>query len=162
MRSWSHRRRRIDEVEPPSWLWGVRWVNPFQVFLLLLSLVSCVSLLNASTGSAILDESLSNLNIILWGVCLGVGSIVALIGMFTPRSRRMMGMVLERAGLFLVGGAVCVYTYTVLTNVPFQQAAYVSCIQIAYGLACGYRVYQVSVGIRWTKAFLNAVVRRNE
>lgn len=131
---------------PPAW-------NPFEVFLLVLSLLSSVSLLQGTTGSAILDQRLNPVDVVGWGLCLAGGSVLALAGVYCYRGRRrlMMGLYLERAGLVLVGGAASLYTYVVLHSAAdIGDARYASAVQIAYASACFFRAWQDHQAIRWT------------
>lgn len=129
---------------PPAW-------NPFEVFLLTLSLVSSIGLLRGHSGSALLDERLSDFAVTLWGTCLMAGSGLALAGVYCYRKvdTLMPGLYLERAGLTLVGAAATAYSYVVL-----QQASDVDgvrwaiTVQIAYAAACWFRAWQGHLAIR--------------
>lgn len=132
-----------DLYSPPHW-------NPFQLFLMLLAFTSSLPLLQGQSGSAILDAQLDTVDVVLWGICLLVGSGLDLIGMLTPWRRRHFGMVIERAGLILVGGAAGIYTYVILHAAPSVGAVrYAAAIQLAFSLACVYRTYQITRALRW-------------
>lgn len=122
---------------PPAW-------NPFEVFLLGLSLVSSFGLLRGNPGSMVLDEQLNDLVVSLWGVALAAGSVTALAGVFCYRwqDTLMPGLVLERAGLLLVGTAAVVYSGVVLSAVSLDSARWPVSIQIAFAGACFFRSWQ--------------------
>jgi hypothetical protein len=122
---------------PPAW-------NPFEVFLLTLSLASSVGLLQGNTGSTVLDAHLNDLVVTLWGVALAAGSLLALAGVYCYRREAtlMPGLVLERAGLTLVGVAAAIYSAVVLSAVSFSGARWPVSIQVAYAAACFFRAWQ--------------------
>lgn len=133
---------------PPAW-------NPFHVFILALSLISSIGLLQGSTGSQVLDARLSVVDVAGWGFCLAAGSAVALAGVYFYRTRRrlMLGLYLERTGLILVGGAAAIYTYVVLHAASdLSDARYACAINLAYAAACFVRVWQDHKAIRWARS----------
>lgn len=56
--------------------------NPYQTFLMGLSVVSSLPLLSGHSGSAVMDEALSDFVVTLWGLLLLIGSLVVLAGEF--------------------------------------------------------------------------------
>lgn len=122
---------------PPAW-------NPFEVFLLVLSLASSIGLLQGNTGSTVLDAQLNDLVVSLWGIALAAGSILALAGVYCYRREAtlMPGLVLERAGLSLVGVAATIYSVVVIYSVSLSGARWAVSVQIAYAAACFFRAYQ--------------------
>lgn len=138
--------RRIIPQWPPAW-------NPFEVFLLALSVVSSVGFLRGQSGSQVLDDRLPAWEVVVWGLMLAVGSIVALLGIYCYRSRErlMLGLYLERTGLLLVGGATAVYSYVVLTTAAdVDGVRWAVTVQTAYSVACLFRAWQDHRAIRWT------------
>lgn len=131
---------------PPAW-------NPFEVFLLVLSVVSSIGFLGGHSGSQVLDDRLAAWKVIAWGLMLAVGSMIALAGIYCYRSRErlMLGLYLERTGLILIGGAAAIYSYVILVTAPDVDGVRWSVtVQMAYALACLYRAWQDHRAIRWT------------
>lgn len=87
-------------------LYGQR--NPHQAFLIGLSIIASLPLLRGQAQSTLLERELDDRTVILWGCCLLAGSLLALLGEFWP-GRTYVGLVLERGGLGLVGGAAAIY-----------------------------------------------------
>lgn len=135
------------EPKRPPWpfgAWPPAW-NPFEVFLLGLSVFSSVGLLRGNSGSQVLDERLNALNVALWGMCLLLGSLLALAGVWCYRrtSTLLPGLYLERAGLVLVGSAAAIYSGVVFFNAAdVDGVRWTVCIQMAYALACFTRAWQ--------------------
>lgn len=131
---------------PPAW-------NPFEVFLLALSVVSSIGLVRGHSGSQVLDDRLPVWEVVVWGLMLAGGSIVALVGIYCYRSRErlMLGLYLERTGLLLVGGAAAVYSYVVATTAAdVDGVRWAVTVQSAYAAACLFRAWQDHRAIRWT------------
>lgn len=123
--------------------------NPFQTFLLLLSLTASIPLIGGYAGSAALDSVLTDTATVLWGLALMLGSSLALFGTWLPHRRRV-GMLLERTGLILTGGAALIYVGAMLKDtVEVEEIRYTASIHLAYGIACWWRVFQISKSLRW-------------
>lgn len=90
--------------------------NPYQTFLLVLSVAASLPLLRGHPGSAILERQLSSDAVLLWGLCLLAGSLVALVGEFWP-GHTWVGLIFERAGIGLVAVAALVYATVVWGSV---------------------------------------------
>jgi hypothetical protein len=123
---------------PPAW-------NPFEVFILVLCIVNSVGLARGNSGSQSLDARLSVLAIVLWGVTLGVGALLALAGVYCYRRRRTLvaGLYLERSGLVLAGTAAAVYSAVVLLSAAdVNGVRYTVCVQSAFAAAAFYRAIQ--------------------
>lgn len=123
---------------PPAW-------NPFEVFLLCLSLVSSFGLIQGNSGSAVLDQYLSDAAVTLWGAALMIGSALALTGVWCYRSARQLvaGLYLERAGLVLVGAAATIYSIVLLHSAGgVAGIRWAVCVQVAYASACFFRAWQ--------------------
>jgi len=121
--------------------------NPHQLFLLVLSVVAAIGLVEGATGSTILDDALDATAVTLWGICLLTGSRTALAGMWGPRT--WTGLVVERAGLAVVGVAAGIYSWLVFAVAP--DVAYTAFVHIAYALSCLWRVRQITVRLRWVR-----------
>lgn len=140
----------MSDEKLPQWppLW-----NPFQVFLLGLSVVSSIGLLRGHSGSAVLDDRLPGWEVTAWGLMLVVGSLIALAGgvcYWTARNL-MLGLYLERTGLILVGGAAAIYSYVVLQSAASVDGVrWAVTVQSAYAAACFFRAWQDHAAIRWT------------
>lgn len=127
--------------------------NPYQTFLLVLSLYASAPLLaGRSAGSSALDEALNHATFITWGLCLLVGSLITLLGEFWP-GHTWNGLVLERTGIGLVGLGALVYSVVVFFNVH-TDVRYVVGVTAAYGLSCAWRVVQITRRLRWIRALI--------
>lgn len=123
---------------PPAW-------NPFEVFLLALSLASSIGFLQGNSGSTVLDARLSDTVVILWGIALAVGSAMALAGVYCYRKEAtlMPGLVLERSGLSLVGVAATIYSFLVIHSASdVNGVRWTVSVQAAYAAACFFRAWQ--------------------
>jgi hypothetical protein len=151
-----------ESVVPRLPKWPPAW-NPFEVFLLALSLASSIGLIQGSTGSAVLDAQLNDLVVTLWGVALDVGCLLALAGVYCYRKERtlMPGLILERAGLSLVGVAASVYSGVVIASVPFGYARWPVSVQVAFAAACFFRAWQDHRAIGRTYGIVRRAGRRD-
>lgn len=137
-------RAKITPPWPPAW-------NPFEVFLLGLSIVSSIGLLKGQSGSALLDRRLPDYEVVAWGFILAFGSMIALAGVLCYRrqSSLMLGLYLERTGLIMVGGAATIYSYVILKTAPDVAGVRWSVtVQVAYAAACFFRAWQDHRAIR--------------
>jgi hypothetical protein len=151
-----------ESVAPRLPKWPPAW-NPFEVFLLVLSLASSIGLLQGSTGSAVLDAHLNDLVVTLWGVALDVGCLLALAGVYCYRRQAtlMPGLILERAGLSLVGVAATVYSAVVITAVSFNDGSRTVSVQVAFAAACFFRAWQDHRAIGRTYGIVRRAGRRD-
>jgi hypothetical protein len=116
--------------------------HPFQTYLLALAVVSGIPLLFGRVNSGTIQESMSPLLVLAWGVMLVFGSLLALVGTYW-RGHVLTGYVLERAGLTGVGGAAFVYAITALLDVGVR-ATFSSCITAGFGIACFAQARRIS------------------
>lgn len=123
--------------------------NPFQVFLLTLGLLQSGPLLQGDAGSALLEAALPDRTVILWGWCLLIGCGVTLVGIWLPIRVAVFALVLERSGLILVAGAAAIYAYFVWNSADLDEVRYAVAIQIGFSLACVWRCFQITKGLRW-------------
>lgn len=122
--------------------------NPHQLFLLVLSMVSAITLVEGLTGSPTLDEVLPGTTVIAWGLFLLLGSATALLGMWLPRT--WTGLVVERSGLGLVSVAAMGYAGLIFVLAPDES--FTAFIHLAYGLSCAWRVRQIESRLKWVRA----------
>lgn len=135
------------QLEDPAYLQR----NPYQVFLLGLSVLASFPLLQGHASSGVLERELDDRTVAAWGLLLLVGSVVALVGEFMP-GYTWLGLVLERTGLAVVGSAAAIYTGVVLVSVSDRTGvAYLTAIQAAYALSCAWRVGQITRRMRWVR-----------
>lgn len=136
--------------------------NPHQTFLLVFSLYAAAPLLTGrSAGSAVLSEVLNQATLVTWGLCLLIGSLVALVGEFWP-GRTWDGLVLERTGVGLVGLGALLYSGVVFFTVD-SDTRYVVGVTTAYGLSCVWRVAQITKRLRWIRSLIletNAIAEK--
>ena len=121
--------------------------NPHQIFLLVLSVIAAVGLIEGVTGSQILDDALSDPAVSAWGAFLLIGSVTGLIGMWWKRT--WTGLVVERSGLFTVATAATIYSVLVIRAAP--EAAYTAFVHIAYAGSSYWRVVQITRRLRWVR-----------
>ena len=126
--------------------------NPYQTFLLILAAISSWPLLKGETGSAALEAELSDAAVMLWGVALLAGSLVALLGEFW-RGHDWTGHVIERAGLALVGVAALIYATVIWTATDLAHAdvSFAVALTAAWGAACLWRCGQITKRLAWIK-----------
>ena len=122
--------------------------NPHQLFLLVLSVVAALGLVQGATGSAILDDALTDHAVTIWGICLLTGSLTALGGMWWPRT--WSGLLVERAGLAVV--AVAAALYSILVYIAAPDVAYTAFVHVAYAGSCMWRCKQITSRLRWVRA----------
>jgi hypothetical protein len=132
--------------------------NPQQVFLLVLSLIASLPLLGGNAGSQSLESNLPDAVVIGWGICLLIGTAMALVGVLWPRAKvygrpqRWISLVLERSGLLLTAAAIFIYALVITTSAPdFNGVRYVVALNAAYGLFCLWRVVQITLGLYWRR-----------
>lgn len=138
MRTWKSASPTDPNSWPPAW-------NPFQVFLLGLCIVNSLGLARGNSGSQALDARLSIVAVVLWGVTLGLGAILDLIGVYCYRQRRTLvaGLYLERSGLVLAGSAAAVYSIVVFFSAAdVDGVRFAVCVQTAFAAAAFYRAWQ--------------------
>lgn len=132
-------RRRIEGQQGSAFLASSR--HPFQLFLLVLSIVSGIPLLlGIERGPATIESLLPDGMVYMWGLLLTVGSATALIG--SLMSNRINGILVEQWGLLVVAVTTIFYGVGILLVVGrtgIQPAA----IILAFGLACAYRWYEL-------------------
>lgn len=151
----SHEPDQTRVTWPPAW-------NPFQLFLLALSLVSSVGLLQGKSGSQLLDARLNDFAVSLWGAALAIGSLLAMAGVWCYRHphRLMSGLYLERGGLVLVGAAASVYSFVVLHSAAdVSGVRFTASVQIGYAAACFFRSWQDHRAITQTKRLYRTLQR---
>lgn len=135
-------RRPHDPLVPPK--------NPFESFLLALSLASAIPLCLGAGTSQALEDRLTQPAVEAWGWSLLIGSLIAMIGLFAPARWRFEGLLLERAGLILVCGAATIYTTAILSfAADLDTVRYAAAVQIAYAAACFWRCVQITALMRW-------------
>lgn len=124
----------------------VRRRNPFQLFMFGLSLAAVGPLLLGYPGSSALDRALPNWVVVAWGMCLLVGTLAALAGMFWPWrwGGRWYGWAFERGGCILIGAGVASYAVVVASEAhPFSDVRWTVFVQGAYAAACWVRAWQI-------------------
>lgn len=122
--------------------------SPFEAFLLLVSLVAVLPLLQGDPGSAALEAALNDGTIIVWGLALGAGSTLALTGLWW-RGGIWASWLLERAGLMLVCVAALVYGAVIVEAAgSVDEIRYAAAVQTGYSAACAWRCWQITRDMR--------------
>lgn len=134
--------------------------SPYQTFLLVLCVISSWPLLRGESGSGALEQELSDPAVILWGVCLLTGSVIALVGEFWA-GRTWTALVIERAGLVLVGLAAIIYATVVWLNTETRPAdvSFLVSLTSAWGTACLWRCWQITRRLAWMRGLLTSLGR---
>jgi hypothetical protein len=126
--------------------------HPFELFILVLGLISGGPLLFGKIRPGSTEELLNPVMLQIWAWMLVTGCAVALVGALW-RWQVTTGLLLEQLGLVAVGAGVVIYTASLLYagTGRFLSAAIIG----GFGLACLWRVWQIQ---RWVRA----VVRLSE
>lgn len=122
--------------------------HPFEVFLLVLSIVSGLPVMLGNVTPGSVAEALSPWAQKAWGAGLTVGAVVCLLGVLMTRPNpravtvSVTGMVIEQVGLVMVGGACLVYAAALVGYVG-RGAGVSAAIVLAYGASCLWRWHQI-------------------
>lgn len=137
--------------------------NPHQTFLLLFSLFAGLPVvLGGESASAALDDAVSPALVTAWASSLLVGSLIALVGEFW-RGHTWHSLIIERAGLSLVGTGGAFYSVVLYCTVPDPAGArYVVGITAAYALSCLWRCVQITRRLRWIRGVVEEVNQAHE
>lgn len=145
-------RDREPEIEPVIPLPPKEPRNPFETLLLLWIALASLSFAAGDPGSKLLEEALPERTVILWGAAAMIGSVTALAGVVMTRWTRD-GLVLERTGLILVGGAALVYGLVVYGSAAHvEDVRYITGVQMGLALACGWRAVHITKRLRWARS----------
>ena len=132
--------------------------DPRAVFILALSVFSGITALVLQAAPESLEAVLPRWGVITWGVSLGLGSLVTLIGM---ARQTVNGIVIEQIGSVMVGAATIFYSILAIVErgpAPIQTVG----IVLAWGLSSLVRWAQLqslihdSVKRAEKRAFLEA------
>lgn len=92
-----------------------------------------------SSITRVLDEPI----LIIWGILLSVGSIVALIGIIWPW-RETTALVVEQIGLIAVAGASLIYAVVLLSQLnSIMGASVLTAFVGGFGIAAIWRAIQI-------------------
>lgn len=130
--------------------------NTYQTFLLALSILASFPLLHGDPSSALLARVLPNLTVMVWGWTLLAGSVIALVGQFWP-GHTWTGLVIERAGITLVGAGAAFYAGVVWYSADGHGVAYMVAVTTAYALSCGWRTLQITRRLKWMKGLIQEI-----
>lgn len=120
--------------------------DPRAVFILALSVFSGFTTILVEAGPQTLESLMPRWGVVVWGVCLGLGSLLALVGLARDTD---WGIVTEQVGCVMVGVATIFYSILGL-YVLGPQASSVISIVLGWGLACILRWYQLQLLIHDT------------
>lgn len=121
--------------------------NPFEIYLLALSLVSTAPLALGFTRPPTSLSSELGVWARVWGIALCIGSLVALVGIMWRRPKNpikfsVTGLVVEQVGLVAVGGATIYYATAILLLVG-NRGLVTSGIVLAYGAAAATQAWRI-------------------
>lgn len=126
--------------------------NPFETFLLIWTAIAASGFTTGDPGSELLKNILPTKAVVLWGAAAMIGSIAALVGMTIQRWSND-GLVLERTGVLLVGGAAAIYGYVCQHNAhDFSDVRYVVSVQYGLAMAALWRAWHITKRLRWARS----------
>lgn len=137
----------MTSVHAPRWLRAIltpaaRYpADPRAVFILALSVFSGLTALAVEAAPGTLRALLPHWGVILWAVCLALGSLVTLIGM---ARQTLAGIIAEQIGSVMVGVATVYYSCLVFILVGADAVQTVGII-LAWGVACFIRWVQLQL-----------------
>ena len=115
--------------------------DPRAVFILALSVFSGLLSLAAEESPGTLESTVPEWGIVLWGVGLGFGSLLALLGLTRDT---VNGIVIEQVGSVMVGVAAMFYSAIALWVVGGSAGQPVMII-LGWGIACLIRWIQLQL-----------------
>jgi hypothetical protein len=126
--------------------------NPFEIFILILGLVSGTPILTGHAEPTSVVALLDPVLLHIWAWMLTAGCALALAGVLWPK-RPHTGFLIEQVGLVAVGAGVVIY---VVALAQIHDPGRVLAIGIAtgFGLACWWRVWLIQ---RWIKSLISLV-----
>lgn len=142
--------------------------NPFELFVLLLGVISGFPLLLGAPAPGSTTALLGNQLAFVWGCILCGGCIVALVGVWWTwwgwvarwrglgrmRLTEATGLAIEQVGLVAVGVGCMIYAYGVHRAGEPPGRYIAAALVCALGLACWWRAGQIR---RWVKAAIREV-----
>ena len=143
--------------------------HPFQVFMLMTSVVSSLPNLAGEATAGSVEVLLPHVVVVGWGVTLLAGCVVALVGSYW-RGSYANGLTMERVGCILAGSAAIVYgllvpvvAWTTLGHAPPFPVFTATGIILGVGAACLQRAYDIgTILIRAGQEHSNPVSREGE
>lgn len=115
--------------------------DPRAVFILALSVFSGITTIAVEQGPETLESLMPRWGVITWGLSLGLGSLLALVGLARDTDS---GIVTEQIGCVMVGVATTFYCSLALWSVGIG-ALPVLTIVFGWGLACFVRWVQLQL-----------------
>lgn len=126
-------------VDPTMWR-----RSPFQLFLLLLTLVAGIPIMLGVADNQV-TEAMGSPYAFLWGLFLTIGSVFSLIGSLWPAAPET-GMLIERTGLVALAGASFVWVVLVFSRIGWP-AAYSGLLTLGFGIACAAQIFWIEKNI---------------
>lgn len=120
--------------------------NPFQVFLLLVSLLNGTASLFGSYGAGSVAQYASNINLFIWGFLLFIGSLATLMGMYWLGDKRD-GLLVKRMGLVALASPTLIYGIILLMSSD-GHARYAGMIMMGFTLAAAIQAHRVNSHIK--------------
>lgn len=126
--------------------------HPFEVYLLLLSIVSGLPILFGSPAPGSIEAAMPHWGVRVWGAGLALGAVVALLGVLKTRpdskarTVSVTGLVLEQVGLVMVASSTLLYVVVALVYVGVSAIVPIG-IVAAYGISCLMRWVQIQRAI---------------
>jgi hypothetical protein len=115
--------------------------DPRAVFILVLSVLSGITTMLVEQGPETLESVMPRWSVIVWGLILGVGSLIALIGLERDTD---WGIITEQIGCVMVGVACIFYSVIALYSAGVGATPALA-IVLGWGLACIARWFQLQL-----------------
>ena len=122
--------------------------NPFHVFLFIIVLLNGLAFSFGVSTSAALNGELSTESLRLYGLLLGGGAALVLLGMFWPGDPRG-GLVTKRTGYFGIGAATLIYSIAVWEAVRTPESGLAASVAFTFGCMCFWQVHQINKRVKW-------------
>lgn len=119
----------------------LKWTrSPLQIFLLILCVFSGLLIMTNHSESQVI-HSMGEPWSTLWGAFLLLGSLIALLGIYWKN--QITGMLIERSGIVLLGGASLIWPILVLSKIGW--AGIIAAIfTLGFSAACVWQVAYIN------------------
>lgn len=117
--------------------------NPFHVFLFIIILMNGLVIAFGVSTSAAVANALDPEWRRFYGLLLGSGAALVILGIFWPGDPRG-GLLTKRTGYFGLGAATCIFAGAVIYAVRTPESIMASSITFAFGCICFWQVHIIN------------------